>query len=95
VWDAQARKLLLERLAIAEVFLVHGYASDPTVPVVRRIKGEKGETLKIESSLTLDAQFNVQRMLDQAIQTRVILDPSACLKPPPNPNRRRKKSPGN
>lgn len=93
VWDAHARKRLLERLANAEVFLIHGYASDPTVPVVRRIKGEKSETLKIESSLSLDAQFNVQRMLDHAIQTRAILEPLRVPKAAPKPEPKKKEEP--
>ncbi len=75
VWDSHAHNRLIERVDNAEVFLVHGFGSDPVMPIVRRSAGEKSDSWKVEASLSLDAQFNVQRMLHHARQTRGIWAP--------------------
>lgn len=79
VWDNHARLRLLERIESAEVILVHGLDSRPLLPIVYRDSEESNDIWKVDSSLSLNAQFNLQRMLQNAYRTRGIL--SAIIEP--------------
>lgn len=94
VWNSHAHRRLLERVENAEVLLVHGFGSEPVMPAVRRDASAKNVTWKVEASLSLEAQFNVQRMLEHARHTRGIWAPIIQpTKAAPQPEPKKKDEP--
>ncbi len=57
------------------MFLLHGLGSEPFQPIVWRVAENGIETWKVDPSLSLEVQFNVEWMLGYARQTRGIWAP--------------------
>lgn len=75
VWDNAARIQLLERVERAEVVLVHGFETNPVGPALLPDSGEQHDNWTIDSSLSLEAQCNLRRLLQFARATRTIREP--------------------
>lgn len=75
VWDSAARLQLLERVERAEVVLVHGFETDPVSPALVRGSNDQRDNWNVDSSLSLEAQYNLRRLLAYAYQTRTVLEP--------------------
>lgn len=74
-WSEASPEHLLDQVENGELFLIHDLGSDPFEPVVRRAEDDR--TWELAGTYTLQVQFNLQRMFEQAAESRGLWEPVA------------------